>query len=300
MRILILGHHGRLGHVGVRYLKEMGHEVFTIDKRYDPSFPDSFFDNILHIKPDVIINCINFGPRRFLTRHLSRYSIKNDVSVCLIINALLPLQLSMRFPNTIIIHSSTDGIFSGKKITGKYNIDDLPNSNDIYGTSKYLGETSYKYPLTWVIRCSIIGPESYDIGMEEKMMNEPYIDHDNKGLLGWFLSHKKGETVYGYNNHTWNGVTTLEWMKCVCELLELIMQKKNSCIKIIQPGTKEIYSKADMLHMFSDIWGHNDIKIVDIESKTPVNRFLEPTWIRKPLFEQLVELYHWYYRNEYM
>lgn len=281
MRILVLGHRGRLGHVGVRYLKEMGHEVLTIDKRYDPSYQDSFFHRISYIKPDVIINCIALTG--VLTDVLTdkKDDMNSNTSEMMTINVALPLQLSVRFPRSIIIHPSTDGIFSGNK--GWYNVNDIPDATDIYGISKVLGEMVYKYHNTWIIRCSTIGPEKVS-----ELKN-------NNGLLEWFLS-QNDNILQGYTNHKWNGNTTLEWMKCVHELLTMIKNGKgtvDNVNRIIQPGTKEVYSKAEMLHMFSDVW-KKDIKIIDTESTIDIDRSLEPTWERKPLLEQLRELHNWY------
>lgn len=280
MKVLILGHKGRLGHIGKRYLEEIGHKIITLDdkERYDSFFPEKFLDKIntliLYNEIDVIINCIFNRKGKDL----------------IYTNAILPLQLSIRFPEIIKIHPSTDGIFSGntynnfnKNFNKKwYKVDDIPDSMDIYGISKILGESVYKYPNTWIIRCSTIGPEKNN-------------NKTDNGLLNWLLS-KKGNSVHGYINHLWNGITTLEWMKCTSELIYTI--KKEETIeaksKIIQPGTKEIYSKANILKIINTIWKLN-INILETESRTNINRCLEPMWIRESLEKQLQELYDWYY-----
>lgn len=283
MRIVVLGHKGMLGHVCVRYFSEIGHEVVTVDKRYLNSYPDKFFDDVKTVEPEVIINCIGLIKQK-----------SDDADRLLVMNAAFPLELSIRFSSkdTIIIHPSTDCIFSGKK--GKYFVDSIPDPVDMYGVSKTLGETVLRYPLTWILRCSIIGPELVDNN-----------GNNNKvGLLEWFLSKvedKKNNgsnvdnTIYGFTNHKWNGITTLEWAKCASELLTDIKNGRRYS-NIIQIGTKEVHSKAKILHMIADVWKTNkDTKIVDKESAESVDRSLVPMWVRKPLNEQLIELYDWYY-----
>lgn len=276
MKVLILGHKGRLGHIGKRYLEEIGHKIVTLDDKetYDPFFPENFLNKInsliLYNEVDAIINCIFNRKGRNL----------------IYTNAILPIQLSIRFPEIIKIHPSTDGIFSGNiynNINRKwYKIDDIPDAMDIYGISKILGESVYKYPNTWIIRCSTIGPEKDN-------------NKKNKGLLNWFLS-QKGKTINGFVNHKWNGLTTLEWMKCASELIYMIKeaQTMEAKSKIVQPGTEEIYSKANILKIINNIW-KLDINIIETESGSNINRCLEPIWKRESLEKQLQELYDWYY-----
>lgn len=281
MRIAILGHKGMLGHVCKRYFSEIGYEVITIDDRYDMSYPDKFFDVVRVKRPEAIINCIGLIKQK-----------SDDPLRLLLMNSVFPLQLNIRFPDTIIIYPSTDCVFSGNGGCNDnkrgYFVDTIPDPTDMYGISKVLGEIVYRYPYTWILRCSIIGPE---------LVNRT-------GLLGWFLSKsdsKKnsgdnvGNTIYGYTNHKWNGITTLEWAKCASELLTRV---KNGDVhsKIIQPGTLRVYSKSEILCMICDVW-KDDVEIVDKEAAIHVNRSLVPMreWERKPLLEQLKELYSWYY-----
>ena len=70
--------------------------------------------------------------------------------------------------NIRLIHISTDCIFSGKK--GFYDEEDYPDSLDLYGRTKFLGELSNSNAIT--LRTSFIGKEL----------------STNYGLLNWFLS----------------------------------------------------------------------------------------------------------------
>jgi dTDP-4-dehydrorhamnose reductase len=267
-----------LGHVVARYLKETDHKISTIDERYDYFQSSVFLDIVSKTYPDAIINCIGLIKQKININGTNIHNIYKLLSI----NSIFPLQLSIKFPKTIIIHPSTDCVFSGKK--GNYLIDDLPDTNDIYGVSKSLGEIISRYPFTYVIRTSIIGPE---LG-NNKGNNKGF------GLLEWFLS--QDNAVDGYTNHKWNGVTTLEWSKCALEILSMVQIKDAPQSKIIQMGTSKVHSKSEILHMISDIWKH-DIKIIDTQTEISIDRSLKPTWIRKPLLEQLKELHKWYYAN---
>jgi len=268
MKILILGHNGMLGHVCKKYFLEVGYNILTLKEnveKYNLLNSDKFFTEIETLNPDVIINCIGLIKQK-----------SDNPSDLLISNSVFPLHLRLKFPNIKIIHPNTDCIFSGE--TGSYKIDDLPSPTDIYGISKALCEIIIKYPNTYIIRCSFIGPE---------------LNKSNFGLLEWFLTQEG--CVNGYIDHKWNGITTLEWAKCASELLMKI-KNNEKYNKLIQPGTKEIYTKADMLHLISDVWNKNVI-INNVKSSKSVDRTMTVTLIRKPLLEQLIELKKWYYTN---
>jgi len=273
MKILILGHNGMLGHVCKKYFLETKYDVLTLNKnteKYNLPNSDKFFSEIKTLNPDVIINCIGLIKQK-----------SDNPTDLLISNSIFPLHLRLRFPNIQIIHPNTDCVFSGE--TGNYRINDLPSPIDMYGISKALCEIILKYPNTYIIRCSFIGPER---------------NNTNFGLLEWFLSQNNSETINGYIDHKWNGITTLEWAKCVDELLSKIKNKEKCDIdNLIQPGTKEIYTKANILHMISHIWNKN-ITIKDVKSSKSVDRSMMPTLIRKSLLEQLYELKEWYYKNK--
>ena len=83
------------------------------------------------------------------------------------------------------INISSDGVFSGLK--GNYKEEDRPDAQDIYGLSKFLGETYGKNSI--VIRTSFIGHEYFN----------------KNGLLEWFISQKK---CNGFSNYIYTGLTS--------------------------------------------------------------------------------------------
>jgi dTDP-4-dehydrorhamnose reductase len=95
------------------------------------------------------------------------------------------------------------GVFDGTK--GNYLENNEPNSDDIYGKTKFLGEINYHNTCT--IRTSIIGHEYYN----------------KLSLLEWFLSNKN--KCNGFSNSFFSGLTTLEVYKF---LVNSFLKKKYS------------------------------------------------------------------------
>jgi len=148
-------------------------------------------------KPNIIINCVGVVKQKI---------DKNfDKQNTFYINSIFPHELykiSSKIKSRLI-HFSTDCVFDGKK--GNYKETFLPNSTDLYGLSKTLGEVSNKNSLT--LRTSIIGHE-----------------FNNKfGLLEWFLSQKK--KCDGYSECYFSGFPTIEIYSI---LLKIIKNKKLS------------------------------------------------------------------------
>lgn len=194
-RVLILGSSGMLGHQLFYYLKDnCDFELFDISKNnkirnetelidvYDQVFEKYIRD----IKPYYIINCIGL---------LIRES-NSDYENAIKINSLIPHKI-IRIANEIgstLVHISTDCVFSGKK--GNYKENDLRDGQDFYAMSKILGEINNPNHLT--LRTSIIGPE---------------IRKKGEGLFHWFMA--QDNTIHGYKNVIWSGVTTYELAKII-------------------------------------------------------------------------------------
>jgi dTDP-4-dehydrorhamnose reductase len=144
-----------------------------------------------NIRPDFIINCIGVIKQR------------PDASSCIpaiAINSLLPHQLAALCSewNGRLIHFSTDCVFSGRR--GMYKESDSSDAQDLYGRSKFLGETVAKNALT--LRTSIIGRELAR----------------HRSLLDWFLSNIGGE-VHGYRKSIYSGVTTNHLAEVVLDIV---------------------------------------------------------------------------------
>lgn len=200
MKVLVLGATGMAGHMISIYLKEAGHQVTTFSRR-----EFNYCDNIIgdarnfdFLKTvieednyDAVINAIG----------ILNQEAEENKSAAILLNSYLPHYLSniTKDMKTIIIHISTDCVFSGK--TGGYTEISFKDGETFYDRSKALGELENDKDLTF--RSSIIGPD----------MNENGI-----GLLNWFM--KQNGQINGYTKVIWTGVTTLVLAKAIEKSLE--------------------------------------------------------------------------------
>ncbi len=150
------------------------------------------------LQPDVIINAVGIT--------LRKAEIKN-ISLAMEVNALFPqkLQIWVNRNNKRLIHLSTDCVFDGA--SGHYTELSTPTASDLYGKTKFLGEVIGDRSLTLRFSC---------IGRELSAYTE---------LLEWFLSQPEGETIKGYSQVFYSGVTTIEVAYTV---LEFILKYPNS------------------------------------------------------------------------
>jgi dTDP-4-dehydrorhamnose reductase len=157
-----------------------------------------------------------------------------------------------------LIHLSSDCVFSGNSIK-EYLKYDKKDFIDIYGESKSLSELDN----IMSIRTSIIGPSK-----------------DKYGLFEWFKSTKE---CYGYTNHIWSGITTLELAKIIDDI---ILKKSYNC-GILQVGSTKI-TKYNLLNLINIVF--NLKKIVIPKESNYVNRSLISDIKIKSILEQLIEL----------
>ena len=170
-------------------------------KSFLDSYLNSFLSEIDGI--DYVVNAIGV---------IIPFSLKNPATT-FFINGAFPHIMADIF-NHKLIHITTDCVYDGKK-GYPYNERSTKTPLDIYGLSKSLGEPQNCLTL----RTSIFGRELSSF----------------TGLLEWFLK-QKGETISGFTNHFWNGITTKEF-GFVCD-------------KIISSPDK--YPKTGLYHIFSD------------------------------------------------
>lgn len=176
----------------IRNVKKKKSNIFYYD-------PEKNFNGIQTLikktRPHVVINTIG------ITKHNKDI---NNFKRTIYINSIFPHKLAQIITkkNLKLIHLSTDCVFNGEK--GNYSEIDIPDSNDLYGISKSLGEIKYKNCLT--IRTSFIG-------FENKNKN---------GFLEWILNNKN-KTISGFSKAFYNGLTTLEISKIILKIINLKM-----------------------------------------------------------------------------
>ena len=262
--LLILGVNGMLGHNLFRYFYYRNKfNTYGLLRDREKILKDKFLylnENIQEIESEeiekineklskwninVVINCIGIV-KQSPNANYSEKSIK--------INSLFPHELNSLCSklNIRLIHISTDCIFSGKK--GFYDEEDYPDSLDLYGRTKFLGELSNSNAIT--LRTSFIGKEL----------------STNYGLLNWFLS-QEGK-IKGFSIAIYSGVPT-------CELGRIIENYvlPNKCLKGLYNVSADPINKFTLLNIFKEVYKKNIIILKDETYK--IDRSLNSKKFRK-------------------
>lgn len=196
-------------------------------------------DKVRFDKYDYIINCIGITKQKL-----------DKPKEAILVNSLFPYTISEKAPKASVIQIATDCVYSGKK--GQYTEADEHDASDIYGKTKSLGEVKAKN--FYNIRTSIIGPDS----------------RSKVSLLEWFLSQKKGAHIDGYNNHYWNGITTLHFAK----LCYAIITKKRRIPNHLHFVPADVISKYELLEIFAEKFNRKDIYIKQLNTAMAIDRSL--------------------------
>ncbi len=251
MKILVIGSNGMAGHIITKYLRNQGYGVETA-ARSDALFSINIEDTHIvkrflnDIKNDYtyIINCIGLLVKD-----------SNDrPDRAAIINSWFPhaIENAIRESKTKLIHLSTDCVFDGKK--GDYVEDDIHTEMNHYGSSKSLGEVNNSKDITF--RMSISGTE---------------LKENGSGLLNWVLKNKD-ESIPGWENAWWNGITTLQLAKCIEKYMN---DPKIAGVYHLVNNNNKI-NKYDLLCLINEIF---DLKkqIIRTTGPKPVNKILIDT-----------------------
>src|SRR3989344_419651 len=217
----------------VRDHKRIRFDLTSLYSDYTNGFPNA------NIGPQAkkLVSAIGFVDAMINCAGITKpHSIKNP-TVTMFINGVLPHILSAVYGQNLI-QITTDCAFSG--VSGApYDEDTHKTPTDLYGLSKSIGEPG---TTSLVLRTSIIGPE-----IEGHTM-----------LLDWFRNHE-GNTIQGFTNHLWNGITTKEFAR-ICDR---VIRKKNK------------YPKTGLFHIFSTPISKYDM-LVAFKRKFGINVTIQP------------------------
>ncbi len=283
MKILVFGATGMLGNALIRVLSEINNwEVFGTVRReaskrfFQPNYVKNLivgsdvtnYEDLVNIfndiNPQVVINCIS----------LSKELLNSADPLSMIpIYSLLPHQLSILCENfgARLVQISSDGVFSGKK--GGYIESDPSDAQDIYGTTKFIGEVHRSHAIT--IRTSIIGHE-----LQTK-----------NGLVEWFLSQEK-ECVC-FSRAIFSGFPTIVLAQIIRDIII-----PNTDLNGVYHVASNPISKCDLLRLIAKVYGKK-IKLIT-NDKVEINRSLDAehfnltTGYTPPDWQSLVELMHIY------
>jgi len=203
-----------------------------------------------------VINCIG------ITKPYIREDRPAETERAIRINALFPHHLAdaARIGGFQVLQIATDCVFSGMR--RNYVEHDQHDALDIYGKTKSLGEVRSEG--MHHLRVSIVGPEPLRHAF----------------LLDWFLNQAIGNSVKGFTNHEWNGVTTLHFAR-ICHG---VIRRGLTCGHLHHVVPSDVVSKAELLRCFARSYGRPDMTIFRTEAETAVNRTLaasNPTFNRQ-------------------
>jgi dTDP-4-dehydrorhamnose reductase len=209
-------------------------------------------------RPNVVINCIG------LVKQLAE---ADDPLAAIPINSLLPHRLARLcdVAGARLIHMSTDCVFAGTR--GMYSEQDLPDAQDLYGRSKYLGEVDYPHAVT--LRTSIIGHE----------LNSAH------GLVGWFLAQQG--PVKGFTRAIFSGLPTMELARVMRDFV-----LPDAGLRGLYHVSADPINKFDLLTLVAQAYGKSttimpDDKLV-IDRSLDSSRFRALTGYQPPAWPELV------------
>lgn len=153
---------------------------------------DSVVNAVKASKPDVIINAVGI---------IKQLPTAKNMIKTLTVNAVFPHRLLeiAEESGARLLNISTDCVFSGKD--GNYTETDISDALDVYGKSKFLGETISENSLT--LRTSIIGREL----------------NTSHSLVEWFLSNQ-GKPIKGYTKAVFSGFPTVILAAIIGNIIE--------------------------------------------------------------------------------
>lgn len=252
-RIFVFGSTGMLGWVVSHYLDYCNRRVIPLARKDFDVLYDSVEDFAAKYqvtKEDVLINAIGVT---------NRHEDKLPEDVFYRVNSNFPKDMDVLAGRTKckLLHVTTDCAYKGDM--GGY-WESLPgNCKDLYGLSKLKGE-ALKNGI--VIRTSFIGVEK----------NHRY------NLISWVIE-QEGKSINGFTNHTWNGITTLQFAKIVERFLKSQFPKPG----LYHLFSKRIVTKYELVEIIIRVFGLNiDLKLY--QTKYPVLRHLTS---EKPLCKLL-------------
>lgn len=219
---------------------------------------DSLVRLLTLTRPNVVINCIG------LVKQLAE---ADDPLAAIPINSLLPHRLARLcdVAGARLIHMSTDCVFAGTR--GMYGEQDLPDAQDLYGRSKYLGEVDYPHAVT--LRTSIIGHE---------------LDSAH-GLVGWFLAQQGA--VKGFTRAVFSGLPTMELARVMRDFVV-----PDAGLRGLYHVSADPINKFDLLTLVAQAYGKSttitpDDKLV-IDRSLDSSRFRTLTGYQPPAWPELV------------
>ncbi len=207
LRIQIAGHAGMLGRQVWKAAVERGHQALSLDVMIQDA-------NARNITGEVLINCAGIVRQR----PESRASFISS-------NSLGPHRLAecCTDAGARLLHMSTDCVFG--LTDGPHTENSIPTPEDLYSTSKLLGEVTYDNHLT--VRGSFVG-------------------HGGWGLVHQILA---GEKVRASGRFLWNGMTAwnMAW--------HLVLLAEAGLTGLYHVASKQVVDRYSLVMMIASALG---------------------------------------------
>ena len=251
-KVLVLGSTGMLGSAVTRALQERAHEVITASRSTGIKFDAVNLDTENLLKAaglqggDFVVNCVGLTKSRI-----------NEASMT---SRTLAVKLNIDFPDDLarsaeqagvnVIQAATDCVFSG--LAGGYSESSAHDALDVYGKTKSLGETPS--PNVMHLRCSLIGPE---IGSSSLFFE-------------WVRQQPVRAQINGYNNHFWNGLSSLAFGKVVSGIIKEDLFK--SGVQHLVPSNQ--VTKDELVRLELAALGRDDVQVTSKKDEHTFDRTL--------------------------
>ena len=258
MRVAVLGSTGMLGSTVAVFLGQNNFEVTEFNRSNNP-IAHGNKSAVLNINPhttlknlqvleefDVVVNAIG------IVRQVIDELNVNHVKLAHCVNSEFSRLLDeLGFKSGIpVIQIGTDCVFSG--VVGRQTESSPHSYTDLYSFTKMVGEEISKN--TKILRTSIVGREF----------------HSSHSLLNWVLTQPIGAKINGFNNHYWNGVTTLHFAK----LISGVIKNKEFITGVQHVVPRNIVSKYDLVRCIADKFDRRDLEIFNYEANERIDRSL--------------------------
>ncbi len=276
MRVLVLGGTGMLGHVLVRTLADLGHDVAATvrgdpaDPALDPWVPPASRIAVADLaEPGELARAVAAARPSVVVNAAGMIKQKSTDPVALIrLNALLPHLAAAEAARhgARLIHVSTDCVFAGTK--GLYAETDPPDAGDDYGQSKRLGEVAAPH-LT--LRTSLVGWQL----------------RGAESLLAWFLA-QRGGRARGFTRAYFSGLSTPAFAR----ILAAVIAEHPGLSGLWHVAAPRI-SKYDLLAGLNARLGRPVDLVPDdgpaIDRSLDGRRFAEATAIKPPEWPEMLD-----------